>query len=164
MERLEKLIWIVTGVIVVVVVILAKLGPIKSELSAQAVQQDSEEMNGPNAFLDAARKRNKGFAFNEGWAENWAGTLSTCAGDPTNFNYEGNVATALNGLEQCVGRKTMVQVLQQNPAGVVGGIHSYSEFRATLASISTEKIATGRRFCLSDRMRFLGAVTPAIFC
>jgi hypothetical protein len=78
---------------------------------------------------------NQGFAFNEGWAENWAGTLSTCAGDPTNFNYEGNVATALNGLEQCVGRKTMVQVLQQNPAGVVGGIHSYSEFRDKLASI-----------------------------
>ena len=78
---------------------------------------------------------NQGFAFNEGWAENWAGTLTTCAGDPTNFNYEGNVATALNGLEQCVGRKTMVQVLQQNPAGVVGGIHSYSEFRDKLASI-----------------------------
>jgi hypothetical protein len=78
---------------------------------------------------------NNGFAFNEGWAENWAGTLTTCAGDPTNFNYEGNVATALNGLEQCVGRKTLVQVLQQNPAGVVGGIHSYSEFRAKLASI-----------------------------
>ena len=79
---------------------------------------------------------NNGFAFNEGWAENWAGTLSsTCGGDPTNFNYEGNVATALNGLEQCVGRKTMVQVLQQNPTGVIGGIHSFSEFRAKLASI-----------------------------
>ena len=79
---------------------------------------------------------NQGFAFNEGWAENWAGTLSsTCGGDPTNFNYEGNVATALNGLEQCVGRKTMVQVLQQNPTGVVGGIHSFAEFRAKLAAI-----------------------------
>ena len=78
---------------------------------------------------------NQGFAFNEGWAENWAGTLTTCAGDPNNFNYEGNVANALNGLEQCVGRKTMVQVLQQNGAGVAGGIHSFSEFRAKLAAI-----------------------------
>jgi hypothetical protein len=69
---------------------------------------------------------NQGFAFNEGWAEYWAHTLTTCAGDPTNFNYEGNVATALDGLEKCSSRPTMVRVLRENP----GSIHSYSEFKA----------------------------------
>lgn len=69
---------------------------------------------------------NQGFAFNEGWAEYWAHTLTTCAGDPTNFNYEGNVATALNGLEKCSSRGTLVRVLQRNPET----IHSYDEFKA----------------------------------
>jgi hypothetical protein len=69
---------------------------------------------------------NQGFAFNEGWAEYWAHTLTTCAGDPTNFNYEGNVATALNSLEKCSSRPTLVRVLRENP----GSIHSYSAFKA----------------------------------
>jgi hypothetical protein len=66
---------------------------------------------------------NPGFAFNEGWAEFWARTPATCA-DPANYNQEGNVATALTGLEKCAGRATMVQVLKDNP----GTIHSYAEF------------------------------------
>jgi hypothetical protein len=67
---------------------------------------------------------NAGFAFNEGWAEYWAQTPSTC-GDGTNFNQEGNVATALTGLEKCADRPTMVRALRESR----GSIHSYAEFR-----------------------------------
>jgi hypothetical protein len=68
---------------------------------------------------------NNGFAFNEGWAEYWAGTLSTCTSNTADYTYEGNVATALNRLQQCSGRQTMVRVLRENP----GSIHSMSEFQ-----------------------------------
>jgi hypothetical protein len=85
---------------------------------------------------------NQGFAFNEGWAEYWAHTLSTCTSDITNYNYEGNVATALNGLEQCSSRPTLVRVLRENPAGITGGIHSYSEFKTKWDAI------VGPRPCL----------------
>jgi hypothetical protein len=67
---------------------------------------------------------NEGFAFNEGWAEYWARTPGTC-GDGSNFSQEGNVATALTGLEKCADRPTMVRVLQNNP----NAIHSFAEFR-----------------------------------
>jgi hypothetical protein len=80
---------------------------------------------------------NQGFAFNEGWAEYWAHTLTTC-GDGTNFNFEGNVATALDGLEKCSSRPTLVRVLRENP----GSIHSYSEFKAKWDAI------VGPRPCL----------------
>src|SRR5436305_3970977 len=69
---------------------------------------------------------NNGFAFNEGWAEYWAHTLQTCTSNTADYTYEGNVATALNGLEQCSSRATLVRVLRENP----GSIHSYSEFKA----------------------------------
>jgi hypothetical protein len=72
---------------------------------------------------DACNTTNPGFAFNEGWAEYWAKTLQTC-GDGTNFSQEGNVATALAGLERCADRPTMVRILRDNP----GAIHSYAEF------------------------------------
>lgn len=73
---------------------------------------------------------NEGFAFNEGWAEFWAHTPDTC-GDGTNFNQEGNVASALTGLEKCSNRQTMVRVLRESPEA----IHSYSQFRAKWLSI-----------------------------
>lgn len=77
---------------------------------------------------------NEGFAFNEGWAEYWAGTLGPC-GDGTNFSQEGNVATALAGLEKCANRQTMIRVLRENP----GSIHSFAEFKAKFFTIVTPR-------------------------
>jgi hypothetical protein len=85
----------------------------------------------------ACKTTNTGFAFNEGWAEYWARTPVTC-GDGTNFNQEGNVATALTGLERCANRATMVRVLRENP----GSIHSFAEFRTRFFAI------VGPRACL----------------
>ena len=73
---------------------------------------------------------NEGFAFNEGWAEFWAHTPDTCS-DGTNFNQEGNVASALTGLEKCSNRQTMIRVLRESPEA----IHSYSQFRTKWLSI-----------------------------
>jgi hypothetical protein len=81
---------------------------------------------------------NEGFAFNEGWAECWAGTPATC-GDGTNFNQEGNVATALTGLEKCASRPTMVRVLKESPGSssalVLTGSAEASGRAATTVSI-----------------------------
>lgn len=85
---------------------------------------------------------NEGFAFNEGWAEYWAGTPATC-GDGTNFNQEGNVATALTGLEKCANRPTMVRVLRESP----GAIHSYNEFKTKFFAI------VGPRACLLNSIK-----------
>jgi hypothetical protein len=85
---------------------------------------------------------NEGFAFNEGWAEYWAGTPATC-GDGTNFNQEGNVATALTGLEKCANRPTMVRVLKESP----GAIHSFAEFKAKFFAI------VGPRACLLNSIK-----------
>jgi hypothetical protein len=81
---------------------------------------------------------NPGFAFNEGWAEYWAKTLTTCAGDPTNYSYEGNVATALTGLEKCAGRATMARILRQSP----GSIHSYQDFLAKYNATVSQRFCT----------------------
>jgi len=89
-------------------------------------------------------KTNLGFAFNEGWAEFWATDWGAtppaappCGTATTDMEREGNVAAALYGLSQCrgVGRAGMAGVLQRNPAGVTGRIHSFAEF-ATAANIS----------------------------
>ncbi len=90
-------------------------------------------------------KTNLGFAFNEGWAEFWATDWGAtppaapfCQGaSTTDMEREGNVAAALFGLSQCrgVGRAGMAGVLQRNPAGVTGRIHSFAEF-ASAANIS----------------------------
>ena len=77
------------------------------------------------------------FASTRGWAEYWAHTPGTC-GSGTNFNQEGNVATALTGLEKCANRATMVRVLRENP----GAIHSYNEFKTKFFNI------VGQRACL----------------
>lgn len=83
----------------------------------------------------ACKKTNRGFAFNEGWAEYWAGDYSpapNCPGIPaTDYAVEGNVAAGLAGLDRfCRGvdRPQMVAVLARNP----GRIHSFEEFRNAL--------------------------------
>jgi hypothetical protein len=73
---------------------------------------------------------NAGYAFNEGWAEFWAGDYfgAPDCGRPGNMDTEGNVAAALVELmENCAGgqRKLMVENLQRNPQR----IHSFAEFR-----------------------------------
>ncbi|MFI4985016.1 MAG: hypothetical protein ACHQAV_03395 [Solirubrobacterales bacterium] len=94
---------------------------------------------------------NEGFAFNEGWAEFWARTPGSC-GDGTNFNQEGNVATALTGLEKCANRPTMVRVLRENP----GAIHSYNEFKTKFFNI------VGPRACLLNSIKGIEAVESTI--
>lgn len=99
----------------------------------------------------ACKLTNPGFAFNEGWAEYWAHTLQTC-GDGTNFSQEGNVATALDGLEKCANRPTMVRVLREN----AGSIHSYDQFRAKFFAI------VGPRACTIPPVTGVEEVEPSI--
>ena len=99
----------------------------------------------------ACKTTNPGFAFNEGWAEYWARTLQTC-GDGTNFSQEGNVATALDGLEKCANRPTMVRVLRENP----GSIHSYAEFRTKFFAI------VGPKACTIPPVTGIDAIEPSM--
>jgi hypothetical protein len=94
---------------------------------------------------------NEGFAFNEGWAEYWANTPNTC-GDGSNFQQEGNVATALTGLQNCKDRPSMVRVLRESP----GAIHGYSEFRTRFFQIF------GQRACLTPPITGVDAVEPSL--
>lgn len=76
---------------------------------------------------------NGGYAFNEGWAEFWAGDYygAPDCGRPGDMETEGNVAAALQELmDNCAGgqRKLMVETLQRNPLA----IHSFDQFRAAL--------------------------------
>jgi hypothetical protein len=76
---------------------------------------------------------NAGFAFNEGWAEYWAGDYSPApdCGRPGDMETEGNVGAALTVLaHECAGdqRKIMVENLRNNP----GTIHSFAEFKSHL--------------------------------
>ncbi len=92
-------------------------------------------------LLDAARYQypqthtsckvtNQGFAFNEGWAEYWAGDYSTCS-PATNYNQEGNVAAELARLERCSNRPAMVRVLRESR----GQIHSIGDFQSRFTAI-----------------------------
>ncbi len=84
-------------------------------------------------YHDHCDHSNRGFAFNEGWAEYWAGDTSPC-NTPLNSEVEGDVAYALNQLEQCkerdtpgfVGKAGMVRVLELHPYA----IHSIEQFQA----------------------------------
>lgn len=70
---------------------------------------------------------NNGFAFNEGWAEYWAGSCQF--GNATGlFSVEQNVATALTSLQTRCGTShtNMWNVLKSNP----GAIHSFPEFQS----------------------------------
>ena len=73
-------------------------------------------------------RTNNGFAFNEGWAEFWAGSCSgTYGSSATDYRYEGNVAKALRALQAGCGTsdRNMVEVLRRNR----GKIHSYVQYR-----------------------------------
>ena len=78
-------------------------------------------------------KTNEGFAFNEGWAEFWAGS---CKGpvyfgsSPTDYTIEGNVANGLRQLQATNGLNDfeMVDVLD----GANGTIHSFQEYESAL--------------------------------
>lgn len=54
MDKLEKIIWIVTGLAVLCVIALAAIGPIKSEISDRTVQDDFDKLN---PHLKARRQR-----------------------------------------------------------------------------------------------------------
>lgn len=72
-----------------------------------------------------SKKTNNGFAFNEGWAQFWAGscTLGSATGPK---DVEGNVASALRALQTRCGSSDnrMWEVLRRNP----GGIHYFTSF------------------------------------
>lgn len=75
------------------------------------------------------KNTNKGFAFNEGWAEFWAGSCyNTYGNSPTDYTREGNVAKALRALRNRCGSSDgqMVDVLQRNQ----GSVHSYDQYAA----------------------------------
>lgn len=83
---------------------------------------------------NCGKRTNYGFAFNEGWAEFWAGQ---CYGNygtsPTQYKYEGNVAKALRALKgRCkASYRKMVNVLRVNR----GKIHSFSAYRAAFGHL-----------------------------
>ena len=85
---------------------------------------------------------NLGFAFNEGWAEYWAGQFPrdpetrlfrACADDQSKLYYEGNVALSLLGLEQCP--EYTKQDLVDTLANSRGQIHSFDQFRSRLETL-----------------------------
>lgn len=69
---------------------------------------------------------NSGFAFNEGWAEFWAGDVNSPCGNATDYGNERNVAAALQALQNRCGlsRGRMVGILAAHP----GAIHSFPEY------------------------------------
>lgn len=77
----------------------------------------------------SCERTNSGFAFNEGWAEYWAGHVMKPCDDPTG-TIERNVAAGLQRLETTCAhsRARMVQVLAANR----GRIHSLEEFEKAL--------------------------------
>jgi hypothetical protein len=70
---------------------------------------------------------NLGFAFNEGWAEFWAGLRLSACGAGDDLRIERNVVAALQRLQQACGltRGQMHGVLAANP----GRIHAFSDFQ-----------------------------------
>lgn len=83
---------------------------------------------------------NAGFAFNEGWAEFWAGDVHSPCTDPTDYGNERNVAAALRALQnRCsLSRGQMVGILAAHP----GTIHSFPEFN-NAAGKCTPRLAVG---------------------
>jgi hypothetical protein len=89
-----------------------------------------------NHSASSCERTNSGFAFNEGWAEYWAGEVMQLCADRTTGLIERNVAAMLNSLQgSCQGasrprqltRGEMVQVLMRNDE-----IHSIDEFSREL--------------------------------
>ena len=81
-------------------------------------------------FHSSCKVTNRGFAFNEGWAEYWARDFSTC-NPANNYDQEGNVAAELTRLEKCSNRSAMVRVLRES----AGRIHSIEEFQTRFTQI-----------------------------
>ena len=126
----------------------------------------------------ACKKTNLGFAFNEGWAEYWAGefprdgqgNVAPCGGEEnrSNYRFEGNVALALLALEQCpeYTRQQLVDTLANSP----GQIHSFDDFRSRLAALHGSCFEVTAPFTdpvLSldgsyERSRFLSAIRKTI--
>lgn len=116
------------------------------------------------------KRTNPGFAFNEGWAQYWAGTRSTpCPDRPGDFSIERNVAAGLRGLQRTcdLSRADMVGVLAANP----GRIHSYQAFsnraRCTrrlpvppVSAVTPQEVTAGKvRSALRYGRSWLRAVT-----
>jgi hypothetical protein len=80
-----------------------------------------------SGVLEERDEDREGAAFNEGWAEYWAGLSEPC-NNPLNFQVEGDIAAALSLLATCpgVGRAGLMRVLINNSYA----IHSYGEFRS----------------------------------
>lgn len=74
---------------------------------------------------------NDGFAFNEGWAEYWAGEVSAPCPDKNDGRIERNVAAGLKQLETDCGlsRAQMVQTLAAHRSA----IHSFNDFRSRVS-------------------------------
>jgi hypothetical protein len=90
-----------------------------------------------NHSATSCERTNSGFAFNEGWAEWWAGqVMEPCETDPNTGLIERNVAAELARLEaRCASRKLMVGTLAANR----GKIHSIDEFSRALGCPSAVK-------------------------
>lgn len=77
---------------------------------------------------DCGFTSNEGFAFNEGWAEFWAGscTQTSYGQSPQDYTIEGNVANGLRQLQATNGLSdsAMVNILKNSG----GTIHSFEEY------------------------------------
>ncbi len=74
---------------------------------------------------------NKGFAFNEGWAEFWAGSCTQASYGESALDYtiEGNVAKGLRQLRaNGLSDSDMVNILKRSG----GTIHSFEEYLAAV--------------------------------
>ena len=75
---------------------------------------------------------NEGFAFNEGWAEFWAGscTATGYGSNPYDYTIEGNVANGLRELQSDYGLSDfdMVDILDNSNRT----IHSFNEYQTAL--------------------------------
>jgi hypothetical protein len=87
-------------------------------------------------YHSCSKVTNNGFAFNEGWAEFWAGDCTSYTG--TAYNIEGNVASALRQLKSTCGSSyyRMINVLWANP----GAIHSFVDYNNKHYSLYNCKI------------------------
>jgi hypothetical protein len=109
------------------------LGEFLKDVVRYDYPQNHQQCKLPSGIDDTSKL---GFAFNEGWAEFWAGTPQSCD-TPTDFRYEGNVAAALTALTvgnpvcRAVPRSGLVRVLAANP----GKIHSWREFLAAFRKV-----------------------------
>jgi hypothetical protein len=112
---------------------------------------------------------NPGFAFNEGWADYWAGQAAVqCPG--RDYRIEATVARSLSSLAKAcqLSRGDMLEVLVANP----GRIHSFEEFRNRTGcrprvevpprgasyTASPRQIAKAYRSTLAAGRKWLGAL------